>query len=97
MNGSRVEWSADLASKSGDSPCPAEGDEVDVKVDARFEANGGSGGNIESVTVSGAAIEDEGVVCFSKMKVRADLDGAVAGVLHAVSYTHLTLPTNREV
>ena len=61
----------------------AEGDEVDIEVDTRFEANGGSSGNIESVTVSGAAVEDEGIVYFSKMKVRADLDGAVAGVLHA--------------
>jgi hypothetical protein len=69
MNGSRVEWSADLASKSGDSPCPAEGDEADVKVDTRFEANGGSGGNIESITVSGATVEDKGVVYFGKMKM----------------------------
>ena len=47
---------------------------------ARFEANGGAGGNIETAAISSGAVELEGGICFDEMVVTADLDGAVAKI-----------------
>ncbi len=47
---------------------------------AGLKAHGGSGGNIQPHAESGGAIESQRAIHFEEMEMRADLDGAVAGV-----------------
>ena len=54
----------------------------------------GKGGNYRK-TKSGAGMTKKGVAAYRRANPGSKLKTAVTG--KAVSYTHLTLPTNREV
>src|SRR5689334_14813713 len=59
-----------------------ESNQSDLLLFTRLEAGCRSGRNIQAHAVGGVAIEVQGAIDFIEMVVAADLDGAVAGVLH---------------
>jgi hypothetical protein len=58
----------------------AEGDKTDAMNLASLEADGGSGGDVEAPTEGKPAVESQRAISFEKVEVRANLNGAVAGV-----------------
>jgi len=85
MSGLR-NFSHHFSPKAVNFPATTEGDEFHVASLARLEANGRTGGNVQTHAKSAFAIEAQCRIGFSKVVVRTDLDRSVSHILHSKAY-----------
>ena len=73
-----IQWPVHEVVEAIHAAFAGEGDEFDLAGVAGFKAHGGAGGDVQAEAAGGGAGEVEGGIDLEKMKVAADLDGAVA-------------------
>ena len=76
----RLERSVDLGIQPKDFSGACERYEFYALLIAGFETHGCAGGDVQTKTARRGAIKPQGLVHFEEMKVRADLNGTIAGV-----------------
>src|SRR5206468_12278267 len=77
-----VQGTIDQAIEASHLARSADGDQFDLAGVARLETHGGAGRNVETHAVGRGAVEAQRAIDLEEMKVRTDLNRAVAAVAH---------------